>query len=126
MFAGLKSLRRTGGVLAIAAGVLGILAAQLMFVLDGMDSTPESKNFATFVAIELGAVLLSFLTAASGAVSMSIQSKTPGALLIIAAIVAAFLGGPLVALFMAVALAGGVLVLIGDNRLELNKIAHKA
>lgn len=119
-------MRRAGGALAVTAGVLGILAAQLMFVLDGMDSTPESKNFVTFVAIELGAVLLSFLTAASGAVSMSVQSKIPGALLIVAAIMAAFLGGPPVALFMAVALAGGVLVLIGDNRQEQGAPVQKA
>ena len=120
MFKQTASLKKTGGALAVAAGVLGILATQLMFVLEGMDSTRESQDFATLVVFELGTVVLSFLTAASGAVSMSTRSRIPGALLIIAAIIAAFLGGPLVAFFMAVALAGGVMVLIGDNRLELN------
>ncbi len=120
MFKQTASLKKTGGTLAVAAGVLGILATQLMFVLEGMDSTREPQDFATLVVFELGTVVLSFLTAASGAVSMSARSRMPGALLIIAAIIAAFLGGPLVALFMAVALAGGVMVLIGDNRVELN------
>ncbi|GEM_PF-5793537 len=120
MFKQTASLKKTGGALAVAAGVLGILATQLMFVLEGMDSMRESQDFATLVVFELGTVVLSFLTAASGAVSMSTRSRIPGALLIIAAIIAAFLGGPLVAFFMAVALAGGVMVLIGDNRLELN------
>ena len=114
----LKSLRQTGGALAVAAGILAILAAQLMFVLDGITGVREPENYAVFVAIELGAVLLSFLTAASGALSMSVKSRMPGILLIVAAILAAHLGGLLVALFMAVALAGGVLVLIGDNRQE--------
>ncbi len=126
MLTKMKSLKKTGGALAIAAGILAILAAQLMFVLQGMDSTPESHSFAALVAVELGTVLLSFLTAASGAVGMSVRSRIPGALLIVAAISAALLGGPLVALFMAVALAGGVLILIGDDRLELGAAPKEA
>lgn len=116
MFATLKSLRKTGGILALIAGVLAIFAAQLMFIVAGIYGTLNSTSFASLLWSELGTVLLSFLTAVLGIISMNASSRTPGVLLVITAILTAVHGGLPVALFMVVALVGAVLILIGDNR----------
>ncbi len=119
MFTKIKSLKKTGGILAISSGILAIFAAQLMFVIAGIHGTSNSASFAVLLWVELGTVVLSFLTAFLGALSMSIESKIPAGLLVIIAVLAALLGGLPVALFMTVALVGGVLVMLADDRLEL-------
>ena len=64
----------------------------------------------------MGGVLFSFLTIVFGAICMASESIIPSILLIITAILGAVLGGTLVAVFMALALLGGILTLFRGNK----------
>ena len=58
-------------------------------------------------------VFFAFFTIVLGAVAIGASNKIPGILLIIFSILGAFLGGTLVAIWMAIALVGGILAIVG-------------
>ena len=106
-------MKTAGGIIALIAGVFGVFAAGATLLFGGIGAGLEAEGADTVIGLGWGGVLFSFGTIILGAVALGSNSKVPGILLIICAIAGAILGGGLVAIFMVLALVGGVLALLG-------------
>lgn len=109
-------MQKAGGIIALIAGIFAILAAIATLMIGGTGAALDAEGADTVIALGWGGVLFSFLCIVLGAVTMGAKSRTPGVLLIICAIAGAALGGTFVAVFMALALIGGVLALFGVKK----------
>ncbi|MDH0117266.1 hypothetical protein N7379_22530 [Rhizobium pusense] len=109
-------MQKAGGIIALIAGIFGILAAAITLFVGGIGTGLEADGASTVVGLGWGGILFSFLTIIFGAVAMGATSKTPGALLIVSAILGAVLGGTLVAIFMVLAFIGGILAVFGAKK----------
>lgn len=114
-------MQKAGGIVALVAGIFGVMAAFFTLMVGGMASAFEAEGASTVVGLGWGGVLFSFLTIILGAVAISAKTRTPGALLIISSVLGAVLGGTFVALFMVLAFIGGLLATIG-----VKKVASEA
>jgi len=106
-------MQKAGGIVALVAGIFGVLAALFTLMVGGMASAFEAEGASTVIGLGWGGVLFSFLTIVLGAVAMGAKTRIPGALLIISSILGAVLGGTIVAIFMVLAFIGGVLAIVG-------------
>ncbi|MGI6137969.1 MAG: hypothetical protein ACOYI9_02955 [Candidatus Hydrogenedentales bacterium] len=106
-------MKIAGGVIAIIAGVFGTLAGLTTVLFGGIGGALEAEGAETIVLLGFGGVLFSFLTIVLGAVALGMNSKKVGIALIVCAILGAVLGGTFVAIFMVLALLGGILATIG-------------
>jgi hypothetical protein len=106
-------MQKAGGIIALVAGIFGVMAALFTLLVGGMAGAFEAEGASTVIGLGWGGVLFSFATIVLGAVAMSAKSRIPGALLIISSVCGAILGGTFVALFMVLAFIGGVLATIG-------------
>jgi hypothetical protein len=110
------AMRKAGGIIALIAGIFAVLAAGFTLFVGGVSTAFEAEGASTVVGLGWGGVFFSFLTIIFGAVAIGAKSKWPGILLIITAILGAILGGTFVALFMILALIGGILALFGPKK----------
>lgn len=108
-------MRKAGGIIALIAGIFAVIAALFTLFVGGAGKAFETKGAETVVMLGWGGVAFSFLTIVLGAVCMGATSRLPGVLLIICAVAGAILGGTFVALFMALALVGGIIALFGKK-----------
>ena len=108
-------MRKAGGIVALIAGIFGVLAAVVTLGVGGIGSALETKNAQTVVWLGWGGIAFSFLTIVLGALCMSATSRTPGYLLLLSSIAGAILGGTLVAICMALAFVGGLLAALSAN-----------
>ncbi|GAB6171973.1 DUF4064 domain-containing protein [Paradesulfitobacterium aromaticivorans] len=108
-------MKKAGGIISLIAGIFGILSAGITLFLGGAASAFNADGASTVVGLGWGGVLFSFLVIIFGAVAIGAKGKVPGILLIISAILGAILRGTLVAIFMVLALIGGILALIGNK-----------
>ena len=106
-------MQKAGGIIALIAGIFGIFAAGATLFMGGLGGAMEAEGANTVVGLGWGGVFFSFLTIVLGAVAMGAKSKKPGIFLIISSSLGAVLGGTLVAVFMVLALIGGILTLFG-------------
>jgi hypothetical protein len=104
-------MQKAGGIIALIAGVLGVVAALLTLFVGSVGTALQHNNeYAKLLVWSgWGGLLFSFLTIILGAVCISARSRMLAAFLIFAALGGVVLGGTAVAIFMAVALVGGVL-----------------
>lgn len=102
-------MRIAGGVVAIIAGVFSVFAAGATLFIGGVGGAFESEGAATVIGLGWGGVVASFLTIVLGAVALGAKNRIPGFLLILTAITGAIFGGTFVAVFMVLALLGGIL-----------------
>lgn len=109
-------MQKAGGIVAIIAGVFAVMAALTTLMLGGLGAAFEAEGFSTIVGLGWGGLAFAFGTIVLGAVSLSAKTKTPGVLLIVSSLLGAILGGTLVALFMALAMIGGVLATVGVKK----------
>ena len=109
-------MKKAGGIIAIIAGVFGVLAAGMTLFLGGMGAALEAEGSGTVVGLGWGGVFFSFATIVLGAVALGARSRLPGILLIACALLGAILGGTLVAVFMVLALVGGILAVLGTKK----------
>ena len=63
-----------------------------------------------------GGVFFAFAVISLGAVCIAAKSRVPGYLLMVSAVLGAILGGTLVAVFMLLALVGGILATVGVKK----------
>ncbi|MGB3044209.1 MAG: hypothetical protein WBB98_13580 [Xanthobacteraceae bacterium] len=112
-------MKKAGGIIALIAGIFAVIAAVVTLMVGGAASAFEAKNSELIVMLGWGGVIFSFLCIVLGAVAMGSQSRVPGVLLILCAIAGAVLGGTFVAVFMVLALIGGILALFGGKRPEV-------
>ena len=108
-------MRKAGGIIALIAGVFAVLAAIVTLAIGGLGSAFAAHNAGTVVWLGWGGVLFSFLVIVLGAVCTGATSRVPAILLIVCAIFGAVLGGTLVALFMALALLGGLVAVFATG-----------
>lgn len=106
-------MKKAGGIVAIIAGVFGVFAAGFTLLVGGLGAAFEAEGSGTVVGLGWGGVLFSFAVIVLGAIAIGAKNKTPGILLILSSIVGVFLGGTFVAVFMVLALIGGILATIG-------------
>ncbi len=121
-------MQKAGGIVALIGGIFGTIGAIFTLLTGGFVAGLEgatagleggiADNTASTQITEFGlmGLLFAFLTIILGAVAMGAKSKKPGFLLIICAIAGAVTGGTLVAVCMALALAGGILAMIGIKK----------
>jgi hypothetical protein len=109
-------MQKAGGIIGLIAGIFGIIAAIVTLMVGGLGSAFKAENASLAIGLGWGGMLFSFLCIIFGAVAMSSGSKTPGALLTLCAIAGAILGGTFVAVFMVLALVGGILATIGAKK----------
>lgn len=108
-------MKKAGGIIAIIAGIFGVLGAGATLFLGGLGAALESEGSDTIVGLGWGGVVFSFAAIVLGAVALGAKGRLPGILLIICAVLGAVLGGTLVAVFMVLALVGGVLTVLGTK-----------
>ena len=106
-------MKKAGGIVALVAGIFGVFAAGFTLFFGGVGAALEAEDAGTVIGLGWGGVVFSFLTIILGAVAMGAKGRVPGVLLILCAIAGAILGGTFVAVFMALAAAGGVLAVVG-------------
>ena len=109
-------MRIAGGVIALVAGIFAILAAVITLFVGGVGSGLDAEGAGTVIGLGWGGLAAAFLTIVFGAVAIGVRRRAPGVLLILTALVGAVLGGTLVAVFMVLALLGGILATIGGGR----------
>lgn len=109
-------MKTAGGIIALIAGIFSIIAAGITLVVGGVGSAFNADSANVVVGLGWGGVVFSFLTIVFAAIALGVRSRVPGILLIISSLVGAILGGTLVAIFMALALIGGILVVIGGGK----------
>lgn len=107
-------MHKTGGVIGIIAGVFAVIAALVTLVFGGVASAFHAEKAGTVVGLGWGGIAFSFLVIVFAAVSLS-KFRFAGWGLIASAILGAILGGTLVAIFMILALIGGILVVAGTK-----------
>jgi hypothetical protein len=109
-------MRKAGGIIALIAGIFGVISAGVTLLVGGIGGAFEAEGASTVIGLGWGGVAFSFLTIVLGAICIGANSRIPGLLLIVSSILGAILGGTLVAVFMALALVGGVLALLGKKK----------
>jgi hypothetical protein len=108
-------MRKIGALIAIAAGICGVLAAIITLIVAGAfaDRVP------LFALLEWRGVAFSFLTIVLGAICLCTPSKRPALLLAANALAGAVLNGTLVSFWMGIALAGGFLAALSRESAQL-------
>jgi len=109
-------MKKAGGIIALIAGIFGVIAAIATLFVGGVGATFGGEGAETVIGLGWGGLLFSFTAIILGAVAMNAKSKVPGILLIICAIAGSILGGTFVAIFMVLALIGGILTVIGKKK----------
>ena len=105
-------MRKAGGIIGLVAGIFGTLAALVTLLVGGMGAAFEAEGASTVVGLGWGGVVFSFLAIIFAAVAIGARGRLPGILLMVTSVLGAILGGTLVAVFMVLALAGGLLATI--------------
>ena len=108
-------MRKAGGIIAIIAGIFGLLAAVLTLVVGGVGSVLQADNAKMVVLLGWGGIIFSLLTIILGAVCATARTAMPAAFLIVAAIGGMVFGGTVVAICMVLALVGGLLAVCASN-----------
>lgn len=106
-------MKKAGGIIAIIAGIFAVVAAIVTLFIGGVGAALNADGGNTVIGLGWGGVLFSFLVIVFGAIAIGAKGRWPGVLLIVLSIGGAILGGTLVAIFMALALIGGILAMLG-------------
>lgn len=109
-------MKKSGGIIAIIAGIFGVIAAIVTMFIGGVGASLGGEDAGTVIGLGWGGIIFSLLTIIFGATAMNAKSKAPAILIIICAILGIILGGTFVAIFMVLAFIGGILSFIGNKR----------
>lgn len=102
-------MRTAGGIIAVVAGVLSIGAAFFTLFVGGVGGAFEAEGADTVIGLGWAGLFCSFLVIALGAATIASKGKTASILLVVVSIVTAIIGGGFVAIFMVLALIGGIM-----------------
>lgn len=109
-------MQKAGGIIALVAGIFGVLAAIFTLLVGGLGAGLEAEKASTVIGLGWGGVLFSFLTIILGAITLGAKGRTPGILLMICAVAGAILGGTIVAIFMVLAFLGGLIATLRGSK----------
>ena len=109
-------MKKAGGIIALIAGIFGVLAAIFTLFVGGAGAAFEAEGADTIIGLGWGGVLFSFLTIVFGAIAMGAKGRMPGILIVLSAGAGVILGGTMVAICMALALVGGLIAIFGTSQ----------
>ncbi len=109
-------MRKAGGIIAIIAGIFAVFAAGFTLFVGGVGRAFEAEGAGTVIGLGWGGVLFSFLTIVFGAVCLTVEERFVAILLTVCALAGTILGGTFVAVFMALALIGGLLAVFEKSK----------
>ncbi|MDE0199884.1 MAG: hypothetical protein OXK78_16880 [Caldilineaceae bacterium] len=109
-------MRKGGGIVALIAGIFAVGAAFITLFVGGIGEAFGADEADVVTNLGWGGVICSFLTIVLGAIAIGTRTRIVGILLCLTAIGGAIGGGALVAIFMALALIGGLFVTIDGGR----------
>lgn len=112
-------MRKSGGIVALIAGLLGFIAAVFTIVVGGIGSNFNADAGDTIIGLGWSGILICFLIIVLGAIAMNAKTFIPGILIIVSSIFGAIYGGTLVAVLMILALVGGVLACMSNGNAEI-------
>ncbi len=112
-------MRKSGGIVALIAGLLGFIAAVFTLVVGGIGSNFNADAGDTIIDLGWSGILICFLIIVLGAIAMNAKTFIPGILIIVSSIFGAIYGGTLVAVLMILALVGGVLACMSNGNVEI-------
>jgi hypothetical protein len=120
-------MRIAGGVIALIAGIFGLIAAITTLFFGGVGAAFSADGADTVLRLGWGGIAFSFLVIVYGACTLGSKGRWAGYLTIISAIGGWFLGGLLVGICMVLALIGGMLSLFQarseEDRARQSKVA---
>lgn len=105
-------MKKAGGIIGVVAGTLGVIAAFITLFMGGVGAALEAEGASTVVGLGWAGVFCSFLVIGLGAATIAAKGKLSAWLLVVVSLVTAVVGGLIVAIFMALALLGGILALL--------------
>ena len=105
-------MKKAGGIIGVIAGTLGVIAAFITLFVGGVGSALETEGASTVVGLGWAGVFCSFLVIGLGAATIAAKGKLSAWLLVVVSLITAVVGGTIVAIFMALALLGGILALL--------------
>lgn len=111
-----SGLQRSGGIIALIAGIFSVFAAFATLFIGGVGGAFGAQGADTVVGLGWGGVFFSLATMVLGVVNIVGKTKRPGYWLIGCSILGMILGGGLVAIFMLLALIGGIMAAMGGHR----------
>lgn len=110
-------MKKAGGILAIIAGLLGLLAGFATLFLGGLGSAFSASGAEAVVSFGWGGIVFSLLVLIYGAIAFS--KPRAGALgIVLSAVAGIVLGGTLVAILMALALVAGIMCSLAKSHTE--------
>lgn len=102
-------MRKAGGIIGIIAGIFALLAAFVTLFIGGLGAAFQAQGAIAIVGLGWGGVFFAFMTIVFGAICLATTARIYGIVLMLCALAGAVLGGTLVAVFMILALMGGIL-----------------
>ena len=105
-------MKKAGGIIGVVAGTLGVIAAFITLFMGGVGAALEAEGASTVVGLGWAGVFCSFLVIGLSAATIAAKGKLSAWLLVVVSIITAIVGGTIVAIFMALALLGGILALL--------------
>ncbi len=108
-------MKKAGGIVALVAGIFGVFPAVITLLFGGLGSALEAEGADTLIGFGWGGLLFSFLTIVLGAVAVGVERKIVGVLIVVSSLAGAMLGGTFVAICMALALVGGILIIFAPK-----------
>ena len=102
-----------GGIIALVAGLGSVVMAFITLGVGGLGAAFGGEGAETIVGLGWAGIFLSFLVITFAVAAMFAKTKKAAVGLIILSIVTAVAGGTLVAIFMVLALLGGIMSMIG-------------
>ncbi len=106
---------KAGGIIAIIAGVLGILAGFFTLFIGGLGSAFEAQDAGTLIGLGWGGIAAAMLVIVAGGVSLA-RPRSGGMATVFLSVIGIVFGGTLVAVCLALALIGGSLAVLAPPK----------
>ena len=108
-------MEKAGGIIALIAGVLGIIAGFFTLFVGGLGSALDARAADGILNLAWAGLALSMLAVIGGGISLA-RPRPGGMTVVFASVVGIVYGGSLVALCLALALIGGALAMLAPTR----------
>ena len=109
-------MKIAGGIIALIAGLFGVVMAFVTLGVGGLGAAFGGEGAETVIGLGWAGVFLTFAIIAFSVASMFAKSTIPAVAVIILSLITAIAGGTLVAIFMVLALIGGIMALVGVKK----------
>lgn len=119
-------MKVAGGVVALIAGLFSVIMAFLTLTMGGLGAAFNAEGAETVIGLGWAGVFLSLLIVTFSTICIFAKTKFPAITLLFFSIVTAIAGGTFVAIFMVLAVIGGLITLIGVSKeIKIRKVAEQ-